>query len=105
MWAQIDEDIHINRFVVSQHWHDAMHCAGFKEIDLSGCTKIEHHQSVRDLMLNLKTVGANNNNSGKPKHLTGKSHIKRLYAGYEQFKTSRGTIPATWEIIFGSAVK
>ena len=105
VWAQIDEDIHINRFVDSQYWHDAMHCAGFKEIDLSGCTKIEYHQSVRDLMLNLKTVGANNNNSGKPKHLTGKSHIKRLYAGYEQFKTSRGTIPATWEIIFGSAVK
>ena len=105
VWAQIDKDIHINRFLESQQWHAAMHRAGFREIDLVNTTKIEYHQSVKDLMINLKTVGANNNNSGKPKHLTGKSHIRRLYAGYEQYKTSRGTIPATWDIIFGSAVK
>ena len=105
VWAQIDEDVHINRFIESQQWHEAMQRAGFADIDLFNCTKIEYHQSVKDLMVNLKTVGANNNNRGKPKHLTGKSHIKRLYAGYEQYQTSRGTIPATWDIIFGSAVK
>ena len=104
-WAQIDEDVHINRFLQSSQWHSALQCAGFGKIDLFNTAKIEYHPSVKDLMLNLKTVGAHNNNSGKSKHLTGKSQFKRLYSDYEQYRTSCGKIPATWDIIFGSAVK
>jgi malonyl-CoA O-methyltransferase len=60
---------------------------------------------VKDLLWNLKTVGATNHNSGKSKHLTGKKHIISLHQTYEQFKTRQGTFPATWDIIFGHAVK
>jgi len=105
VWAQIDEDIHINRFFHASHWQKALQNAGFAQIDLSSETKVEHHQSVRDLLLNLKTVGATNYNRGRALHLTGKSHIAELYKGYEQYRTARGTIPATWDIVFGCAVK
>jgi len=104
-WAQINGDVHINRFFQSCQWQSALHRAGFRQIDLYSATKVEYHQSVRDLLISLKTVGANNSNNGKSKQLTGKSQFKRLYNGYEQYRTSQGKIPATWDIISGSVVK
>ena len=105
VWAQVDEDIHINRFLSCNQWQIALESAGFTNIDISATTKMEYHPSVRDLMWNLKTVGATNHNSGKSKHLTGKKHLKRLFEAYGQFKTSENTFPVTWDIIFGCAVK
>jgi malonyl-CoA O-methyltransferase len=105
VWSQVDEDIHINRFLSCSQWQRALELAGFKNIDLGNTTKIEYHASVKDLLWNLKTVGATNHNSGKSKRLTGKKHINRLYEAYGQFKTSENTFPATWDIIFGYAVK
>ena len=105
VWAQIDQDIHINRFLSCSQWHSALEGGGFTNINLRSTTKVEYHASVRDLLWNLKTVGATNHNSGKNKYLTGKKPIQNLYEAYGQFKTSQGTFPATWDIIFGSAVK
>lgn len=105
VWGQVDQNIHINRFLSVSQWHDALDAVGFTAIDLKSVTKIAHHSSVKDLLWSLKTVGASNHNSGKNKRLTGKKHIKMLYHAYDQFKTSQGTFPATWDIIFGSAVK
>lgn len=105
VWAQIDSDIHINRFISCSQWQSALESVGFTNININTTTKIEHHPSVRDLLWNLKTVGATNHNSGKNKRLTGKKQIKRLYQAYEQFKTSDNTFPVTWDIIYGCAVK
>jgi len=105
VWGQIDRDIHINRFLSSCQWQEALETAGFTKIELTHTTKIEYHPSVKALLWNLKAVGATNHNSGKAKHLTGKAQIKRLYETYRQFETSQGTFPATWDIIFGCAVK
>lgn len=105
VWGQVDEDIHINRFLSCSQWQIALESAGFTNINISSRTKIEYHPSVKALLWNLKTVGATNHNSGKSKRLTGKKPLKRLYEAYGQFKTSQGTFPATWDIIFGCAVK
>jgi malonyl-CoA O-methyltransferase len=105
VWGQVDNDIHINRFASVQQWQSALESVGFSKVVLSNTTNIEYHPSVKDLLWNLKTVGATNYNSGKSKHLTGKQHLKRLYKAYEKYQTSQGTFPATWDIIYGSAVK
>ena len=105
VWSEIDDDIHINRFASIDQWQAALKSVGFSSIEITQTTKVEYHPSVKDLLWNLKTVGATNNNSGKSKQLTGKQHLKRLYQAYDQFKTSQDTYPATWDIIFGRAVK
>ena len=79
--------------------------AGFKTVNLQSSVEIEHHQSVRELLLELKNIGAHNNNAGKANHLTGKRQLKALYNAYEQFRLPDGTLRATWEIISGSMVK
>ena len=105
VWGEVDKDIHINRFASADQWQVALNSVGFSNVEITQTTKVEYHSCVKDLLWNLKTVGATNHNSGKSKHLTGKQHLKRLYESYEQFKTSQNTYPATWDIIFGRAVK
>ena len=49
--------------------------------------------------MELKDVGAHNNNAGMQTTMTGKQHLKALYAAYDGYRQEDGTIPATWEII------
>jgi hypothetical protein len=37
--------------------------------------------------------------------MTGKQQLKALYNAYQQYLLPNGNLPATWEIISGSAVK
>ena len=104
-WAQVDEGIHVNRFASLQEWQAALTDAGFDEVKLESDLVTEQHQSVRELLLELKNVGAHNNNAGKANHLTGKQQLKALYNAYENYRLPDGTIPATWEIISGVITK
>lgn len=104
-WAEVDDGVHVNRFASLQHWQTAFAQAGFTTVNLQTSVVTEQHQSVRELLLELKNVGAHNNNAGKANHLTGKRQLKALYNAYEQFRLPDGTLPATWEIISGYIVK
>lgn len=104
-WAEVDDGVHVNRFASLPQWQTAFIEAGFKTVNLQSSVEIEHHQSVRELLLELKNIGAHNNNAGKANHLTGKRQLKALYNAYEQFRLPDGTLRATWEIISGSMVK
>lgn len=104
-WAEVDDGVHVNRFARLQQWQAAFTEAGFNTINLQSSAVTEQHQSVRELLLELKNVGAHNNNAGKANHLTGKRQLKALYNAYEQFRLPDGALPATWEIISGYIFK
>ncbi|MDB9843497.1 malonyl-ACP O-methyltransferase BioC [Porticoccaceae bacterium] len=102
-WAEVDDAVHVNRFASLQQWQQALDGAGFSQIELKTMLVTEEHESVRELFLALKNMGAHNNNAGKVTHMTGKQQLKALYNAYEIYKLPNGQLPATWEIIFGVA--
>lgn len=104
-WQQVDGRVHVNRFNSLSDWQSALEKAGFNQVELQSEKSIQQHQSVRELLMELKDVGAHNNNVGKQTTLTGKQHLKALYDAYEGYRQSDGNFPATWEIISCSAVK
>jgi malonyl-CoA O-methyltransferase len=104
-WQQVDGRVHVNRFNSLPDWQNALQKAGFSQVDLQCETIIQQHQSVRELLMELKDVGAHNNNVGKQTTLTGKQHLKALYAAYDGYRQTDGSFPATWEIISCRAVK
>ena len=104
-WSEVDGAVHVNRFASLPQWQLALSEAGFSDVNLDSRRVIEQHQSVRELLLELKNVGAHNNNAGKANHLTGKQQLKGLYNAYDSFRLPNGMIPATWEIISGFVVK
>jgi malonyl-CoA O-methyltransferase len=101
-WAAVDSQIHVNRFIDMHDIGDALVRAGLAEpvMDVERYTLT--YAGVRDLMADLKAIGAHNMNAGRPHGLTGKGALARLAAAYESSR-SEGRLPATFEVVYGQA--
>lgn len=101
-WSAADGRTHVNRFIDMHDLGDALVRCGFAEpvLDVERCTLT--YAEVRDLMRELKAIGAHNANAGRPRALTGKSAFQRMVEAYEGFRRD-GRLPATYEVVFGHA--
>jgi malonyl-CoA O-methyltransferase len=93
---------HVNRFFDMHDVGDALARAGFAEPVLDVERYTLTYATARDLMRDLKTIGAHNANAGRPAGLTGKATLARMTGAYERFRRE-GKLPATYEVIFGQA--
>ncbi len=101
-WGAADGHTHVNRFIDMHDLGDALVRAGLAEpvLDVERITLT--YESVRDLMGDLKAIGAHNANAGRPRGLTGKGALARMTAAYEEFRRD-GRLPATYEVVYGQA--
>jgi len=101
-WGAADGHAHVNRFIDMHDLGDALLRAGLAEpvLDVERITLT--YDSVRDLMGDLKAIGAHNANAGRPRGLTGKGALARMTAAYEEFRRD-GRLPATYEVVYGQA--
>lgn len=102
-WASIDGLAHTNDFADMHEIGDAMLEAGFINPVTDMETITMTYANVRQLMRDIKKIGANNSHQDRPKGLMGKRKLRAFKQAYEQFKTDEGLYPATWEIIYGHA--
>jgi len=101
-WAAADERTHVNRFIDMHDLGDALVRAGLVEpvMDVERFTLT--YAEVRDLMHDLKAIGAHNANLGRARGLTGKGALARMTTAYEAFRRD-GRLPATYEVVYGQA--
>lgn len=101
-WAAVDGAVHVNRFLDLHDVGDALVRAGFREPVMD----VEHltltYADVRDLMRELKGIGAHNVNAGRPRGLTGRARLAALADAYEPLRRD-GRLPASWEVVYGTA--
>ena len=102
-WGQVDGYSHASRFVDMHDVGDALLAAGFRDpvVDMEIITLT--YAEVRGLLLDLKTIGANNATAGRNRGLTGKARMQAFYQAYEQFRQDDGLYPATYEVVYGHA--
>jgi malonyl-CoA O-methyltransferase len=100
----IDRHTHVNRFVDMHDIGDMLVHARYADpvIDMEPFTLT--YDRVRDLMRDLKSIGARNATRGRPAALTGKSLMKTVEANYEAMRRD-GKLPATFEVVYGHAWK
>lgn len=102
-WSSVDDTPHTSSFVDMHEIGDALLKAGF----INPVTDMEvitmTYSNVRQLMKDIKEIGASNTDSARSKGLMGKQKLKAFEKAYEQFKTADGLYPASWEIIYGHA--
>jgi malonyl-CoA O-methyltransferase len=103
-WSEVDSQPRINEFFSIDLWQDSLRSCGFTSVNLEAIEKIQYFPSVKHLMRNIQAVGANVKRAGVSQ-FTGKSQFQQLYSEYEKHRTENGVVPATWDIIFGTAVK
>jgi len=102
-WSRVDKNPHTSSFVDMHEIGDALLKAGFvnpvTDMELITMT----YSNVRQLMNDIKEIGASNTHNERSKGLMGKEKFKAFEQAYDDFKTSDGLYPATWEVIYGHA--
>lgn len=102
-WSVVDNYPHTSRFSDKHEITNALVQAGFQNpvVDMEMITMT--YDSVRQLMRDIKQIGASNTDSNRSKGLMGKKKLKAFETAYERYKTTEGLYPASWEIIYGHA--
>ena len=100
----VDSHNHLNRFADMHDIGDMLIHSGFAEpvMDMELITLT--YDEMRDMLQDLKTIGAHNATAGRSQGLMGKIAWTRLVDNYEQLR-SNGKLPATFEIVYGHAWK
>jgi malonyl-CoA O-methyltransferase len=97
---------HINRFIDMHDVGDMLVEAGFADPVIDMEHIVVTHETTRDVMIDLKTIGASNHLQGRQQGLMGKDKFKRVIAAYEQFRdATTGKLPATYEVVYAHAWK
>jgi malonyl-CoA O-methyltransferase len=102
-WAQVDDKPHVHVFPDMHDLGDSLLQAGFADpvMDVDYFTLL--HSNVFSLMSDLKKLGVQNLSADRHRGLTPKQSLQMLIQAYDNFRTSAGKLPATWEIIYGHA--
>jgi malonyl-CoA O-methyltransferase len=103
-FASVDRHTHVHRFIDMHDLGDALVACGFADpvMDMEIVTLT--YADVRELMRDLKAIGAHNTTRGRPAALTGKSLLAKIAQNYEAARRE-GRLPATFEVIYGHAWK
>lgn len=102
-WSEVDTFNHVNAFIDMHLIGDALLRAGFADPVMDMEMMYLTYTDIFQLMRELKLIGARNNTLGRPQGLTGKGRLQKLAAAYEAFRTPAGTLPVSYEVIYGHA--
>jgi malonyl-CoA O-methyltransferase len=101
-WATVDEAVHVNVFIDMHDIGDALLRNGFADPVMDAERFTLTYPNVHAVMNELKTLGAHNATSGRPRTLTGKGRLHAVTAAYERYR-DQGALPATFEVVYGLA--
>lgn len=98
-WAAVDDvHPHVSRFLDMHDLGDAALAAGLRDPVLDADHLPSHYDDPRELLRELKGLGATNADTQRERGLTGKARFSRMLAAYDAMRID-GKIPATWEVI------
>ena len=101
-WSEVDGHTHVNAFLDMHDIGDALLRSGFAGpvMDVERLTVT--YGDVRDLMRDLKQIGAHNVTAGRARGLTGRRRLQAMVEAYERHRRN-GVLPASYEIVHGHA--
>jgi malonyl-CoA O-methyltransferase len=103
-WQQADNEVHVNAFTDMHDIGDSLIRNGMHAPVLSNEHIILTYDECKQLMHELKNIGAHNVNNGRRKTLTGKQRLQKVIKHYESYRQNN-KLPATYEVIYGHAWK
>jgi malonyl-CoA O-methyltransferase len=101
-FAAVDGQSHVNQFIDMHDLGDALVSNRFA-IPVMDMEKIVlTYNAARDVMQDLKAIGAHNAMAGRRKGLFGKAAWQKVVDAYEA-RRKDGKLPATYEVVYGHA--
>lgn len=99
-----DGATHVNQFIDMHDLGDALLGCGFAEPVMDMEKIVMTYGDAREVMRDLKAIGAHNATAGRGRGLMGKHAWQRVVDAYEQCRRD-GQLPATYEVLYGHAWK
>jgi malonyl-CoA O-methyltransferase len=99
-WAAVDSNQHVNSFQTMPELSAAARDVPGVSLRLESHGFRMEYTRVRDLLAELKTLGAHNMNRGRPTGLTSRRALQGMLRAYEVYR-EEGVLPATYDVIFG----
>ena len=91
-----DNATHVNRFLPRDLLEHGIARSGLTLRAWQETTEVLEYQTLRELMNELKSLGAHNVNSDRG--MMGKQAMKRFIAAYEDFRQPNGKLPASYQV-------
>ena len=105
-WSIVDKKKHVNDFYEMHDIGDLMLNLNFMDPVVDVEKIVVEYINVKQLQKDLKNIGSKVIHEEHHKNgLFGTKKMKDMYEEYEKFRRKNGTLPATYEVIYGSAWK
>jgi malonyl-CoA O-methyltransferase len=101
-WARVDNAIHVHHFLDMHDIGDLLLHSGLAEPVMDREELTLTYETVPEVMLDLKHIGASNVVQTRSRGLMGKQKYQALISAYEAWRQD-GRLPATYEVIYGNA--
>jgi len=102
-WRVVDPEPHVHDFIDMHDLGDALVRHRFADPVMDAERLTLTYAEVRDLLRDLKGIGAHNAAATRHAALTGKTRYTRFREAYEQFRQDDGRLPASYEVVYGHA--
>ncbi|GAA6153776.1 malonyl-ACP O-methyltransferase BioC [Pseudoteredinibacter isoporae] len=101
-WAQVDNKVHVNRFTPWSDLKRSIQQAGL-QANFHKADIVLGFDTFKQLRFELKTLGAQNMNSGQVNGLSGRHRLQKLLSAYELFRqpcSEGGQLPLSYEVYY-----
>jgi malonyl-CoA O-methyltransferase len=100
-WAAVDNHQHVNHFLSADELAAAAGEVPGVRLALDNAVFRMEYCRVRDLLTELKTLGAHNMNRDRPGGLTSRRSLQGMLQAYERWREG-DLLPATYDVILGT---
>lgn len=104
-WAEVDDYVHVNRFLTASQVETALKQAGLRIKTMDARIELDLHPDIFALLRSLKAIGAHNMNPGQRTGLTTRRQFEQLRNAYESYRNAEGLLPATYHVVYLVAEK
>lgn len=104
-FSGLDNHRHVRTFTSHQQTREALHQAGFRHIKIVCETRTIGFPDFRSFLVSVRGIGANQIGKGQRRTLMGKNAWKQAQKRYESLRRQDGMLPATYELVFGFAMR
>jgi malonyl-CoA O-methyltransferase len=102
-WFEVDQRPHVHQFIDMHDIGDALMKAGFSQPVVDAEVIKLEYSNFRQLLNDLKNIGASNADKNRSKGLMTPGRLKKLEAAYREKGFQDGKFIASYEVIYGHA--
>ena len=104
-WEAVDQLAHSSRFKPLASFEASAKAAGFSKINVVPESIVMSYDSIKEMLLEMKGIGASNANNERFRGLTGKQRFEAFERAFESYRLVDGRYPCSWEIVYAFCSK